>query len=777
MSRLPGRGGAPFQLTVVAAFLIASVFLAPVARAAGPPLILESWVENESVSATGASLRALINPNGLSTTFRFEYITEAAYKANLEAVPPKAGFTGATKIPTEAQPAGLVGSGTSPLMVFKNPGNLTPATAYYYRPVATNSAGTTIGPEHVFATEEGTSLFRLPDGRGWEMVSPVDKAGGAIATPGSLFGGGEFQAATASSAVAYGSATSFGNAAGAPPASQYVSSRTNSGWVTQNISTPVESGAYGDEPDGAPYRVFSADLSQGLLFGGLPCRGGLPGCPAPNPVLPGTGAPAGYMAYYLRGASTISSLLTSADLAHSSVSTEGFEVSFAGASPDLASVVLSSCAKLTANATEVPGGPGECDPEETNLYKRSAGGLTLVNTPSLTGAELAAPVSAVSSDGSRVYWSQAGNLHLRNGVADVAVDQGEGATFQGASSDGTLAFFTKANHLYRFKSTTTTSTDLTPSGGVVGVLGVSADGSTAYYQDGAGIQRWREGSVTQVAAGAGTATPSDYEPPTIGTTRVSSDGSHLLFLSSKELSGFDNAGHVEAYVYGPPVGGGTPELICASCNPTGERAGGDTTIPGTLVNGSTLTYRPRVLSTSGHRLFFTSDDVLAVQDTNQHPDVYQWEAQGEGDCTRSPGCANLISSGRSPEGAIFIDASANGSDVYFTTDGSLVGADPGSIDLYDARIGGGFTEALKPIPCIADACQSLPASPEDPDPGTLVKNSGNPQLQIAVEKKKKKHKRKKPKHGKGKKHGKGGKLNGKGKYHVPLKRDGGGAGR
>jgi hypothetical protein len=289
------------------------------------------------------------------------------------------------------------------------------------------------------------------------------------------------------------------------------------------------------------------------------------------------------------------------------------------------------------------------------------------------------------------------------------------------------------------------------------------------------LQRWREGTTTQLAAGAGVAVPSDYESPTAGTSRVSADGTHLAFLSAKELSGFDNAGQVEAYLYGPPVGGGAPQLICTSCNPTGERAGGSASIPGALVNGSTQAYMPRALSQSGLRLFFTSSDVLATQDTNNRPDVYEWEAQGVGDCVRLPGCVGLISSGRSTEGASFIDASTDGSDVYFTTDGSLVGADPGSIDLYDARVGGGFAEFPKPIPCIADACQSLPASPEDPDPGTLVKNSGNPVPSFATEKKKKPHKKKHhKKHGKGK--GKGS-LNGKGKYHVPLKRDGAEAGR
>ena len=74
----------------------------------------------------------------------------------------------------------------------------------------------------------------------------------------------------------------------------------------------------------------------------------------------------------------------------------------------------------------------------------------------------------------------------------------------------------------------------------------------------------------------------------------------------------------------------------------------------------------------------------------------------------------LISSGRSAGGASFVDASADGSDAFFLTDGSLVAADPGSVDLYDARVGGGFPIPPPPIACEGDACQALPPEPVDP---------------------------------------------------------------
>ena len=713
-----------------------AVLLGPqAALAAGPPLVKATWVTG--VSTKGALLHAEIDPNELSTGYRFEYITEVDYQANLAAS--REGFFGAETTPEGAKIS-------EPLEVLRLlNGQLKPATAYRYRAVATNLAGTDKGPEHSLLTKdaEGES-FSLPDGRVWEMVSPVDKGGGAIAAPEALFGGGDIQAAAAPASpsapiATYGAGTAFGDAESAPPGSQYLSRRSPAGWGTENVSTPLDSAAYGDQPDGTPYRVFSTDLSHALLFGGFPCRGELAGCLAPNPPLPGTGAPAGYMAYYLRDSATgtLSSLLRLADVEHSALAPPALEVSFAAASPDLGHVVLSSCASLTGDSSEVPGPPGRCDPAATNLYEWSAGGLRAVNllpgaTTTSPGASIAAPNGAVSSDGSRVYWTQGGDLFLREGAQTVQVDeaQGGGGTFQTATPDGAVAFFTKGGHLYRFLAATKAATDITPAGGVVGVLGASAGGDYVYYQDGTALRQWHDGALATVASGALAAAPSDY-PPATGTARVSDDGTHLLFLSSVELTGYDNLDaqtkqpDAEVYLYRSPAAGGG-SLTCVSCNPSGERPRGPSTIPDVQANGSTKAYKPRVLTAGGGRVFFDSEDALVAHDTNSRPDVYQWEASGIGGCVRVPGCISLISSGRSPTGARFLDATAAGSDVFFLTEESLVNADPGSVDVYDARIGGGFAEAPQPIACVGDACQALPSPPDDPSPGTLTPSSGNP---------------------------------------------------
>jgi hypothetical protein len=668
--------------TVVAVIGCVGLIAASPAEAAGPPVVKTSWVTD--VGSTGATLRAEVEPNGLSTRYWFEYILQSAWEANLAAARP--GFFGASR--TEETGIGLAST-----EAHKRATGLSPLTSYRFRPVAINAGGTTIGPEHSFTTTPITSVFQLPDGRGWEMVSPIGKGGGAVGAPEELFGGGDFQAAEGGGAVTWGSATAFGETVGAPPVSQYVSHRNGSGWTTENVSAPLESGGYGDEPDGAPYRVFSADLTRGLVLDGKRC------------AAEGTCPPS--YSLWLGGA--FQTLPT----------TDGLR--FAGASPALDHVVFES---------------------DTGLYEWSGGSLAQLSAE--PGAVLAAPIGAVLADGS-VYFTELEDgplyFHEAGGSTKLLPETvGGGASFQAASSDGSVAFYTVGSALYRYEASTETGASIAT--GISGVLGATPDGSRVYFQDGAGLELWHGGGTTLVAAGADAAQASDF-PPATGTARISKDGT-LAFLSEAELTGYDNLDanttdpDAELYVYRP----GETEPICVSCNPTGERPEGAATIPGAPSNGGIRAYKPRVLSTDGKRLIFDSADRLFALDTNKQPDVYQWEASGKGDCADSFGCVSLLSDGRDPLGFSFVDASAEGNDVFFLAKASLVGTDPGSIDLYDARVDGGFPEPPKEEICVGDACQLLPGEPEDPTPGTLVANPGNPAPHYAKERHKhRKHKR------------------------------------
>jgi hypothetical protein len=720
------------------AVALATAALAPNASAAGAPLVVS--VEVEAVTASSAVLRGQVNPNGFSTTYRFEYLSEAAYQANLAAEPSSDGFKGAALAPPSG--AGTAGSGSSPQPVVQELPKLSPTTTYRYRLVVKNSAGEDESAVSAFATQAATNAFALLDNRAWELVSPVDKGGGSIPPPAALFGGGDFQAASNGEQLTFSSPFSFAGGVGAPPLSQYLATRSSSGWQTQNISPALLSGSYGDSPDGAPYRLFSSDLSRALLSNGERCRGEAGGsCPVANPPLPGSGAPAGFRDYYLRSGGAFQSLLSAAARANTPRSAAEFELTLAGATPDLSHVVLSSCAALTSDATEVAP-PTDCATAPQNLYLWSGSGLKALNflpaqASTSPGAELAAQDGAISSDGSRVYWKAAGALYLREGNATKLVSSA--GAFQTASSDGSFAFLSEAEHLLRYSAASGTSTDLTPTGGLLGVLGSSADGSHVYYATSAGVFLWSAGTTSEVTPGP--VLSANY-PPATGTARVSADGSHLLFSSTASLTGYPNNGKAELYLYGPPLSGGASRLICISCKPTGETAGGSASVPGAVPNGTTLIYRPRVLSEDGNRAFFESDDSLSIQDTNTRRDVYEWEAAGEGSCTIDPGCVQLISAGRSTQPSIFIDASADGSAAFFLTDESLVGTDPGSTDVYVARQGGGFSLPPGGIPCDGDACQVLPGAPDDPTPGTQVPNSGNPPVHFP-----KSHKKPhKPKH-------------------------------
>jgi hypothetical protein len=549
---------------------------------------------------------------------------------------------------------------------------------------------------------EDNSLF-LPDCRAYELVSPAEKNGGAVAAPEALLGGGVLQAAAGGEAATFSSSASFGEEAlGAPPASQYMSARTAAGWLTQNITPATISGAYGDNPDGVPYQLFSTDLSRGLMLDGRRCAEGEE-CPRSYSLRDGEGG-----------------LLADSPAQP--------DLSFGGAAPDLRHVIFAN-----------PAG----------LYKWGGEGFeTISEAP---GARLGAQAGSVSADGSRVYFTAAGNLYLREGATTRQVDGevGGGGEFQTASADGSVAYFTKAGHLYRYEAQfeDLSTIDLTLGGELEGVLGDSADGSVVYYQTASGLFRWQApGTVTELAAGADAAQASDW-PPTTGTARVTPDGSALAFLSKAGLTGYDNTdqttGEPDSEVFLWSVSGG---LTCASCNSDGTPPLGPSSIPGAIANGSgpgaADSYKPRDLSSNGRLLFFDSADQIIPSDGSAAPDVYEWEASGEGGCAVAAGCTYLISSGSSGEASTFADASEDGRDVFFLTDDSLVPVDPGSVDFYDARVGGGFPMPTSPTPCEGDSCQAVPSPPEDPSPGTLVPGPGNPPPHYLKPKKKRHHHRK-----------------------------------
>ena len=489
-----------------------------------------------AVSAGAADLHATVNPEGLASSARFEYLTAAAYDANIAAS--RDPFFGAATSPANPSP---LGSGTDPVAFLRRLGGLKATTAYRWRITASNSSGPAFGPTRTFTTTANAPVFSLPDNRGWEMVSPVDKNGGEIQEPGELYGGGLVQAAEDGQATSYSSRTSFGPASASSTASQYVSRRTGSGWLTENVTVPTLAGAFGDKPDGVPYRLFSGDLSLGLVATPQRCEVG--------PCLRG---------YDLRQSAN----------GALAASTKTTDMDFVGASPDLSATVLSTCKALTANAIEVPG-VGGCDPAFPNLYRWSGGALTAINLlpaqgTTTPGAELAASLG-------RGLQRRLPHL-LHPGRRPLpAHRQRNGARRLRRRASRPPAPTAPSPSSPKPTSTATTSTASTPrpkpsptsrpSGGVQGVLGASPDGSHLYYLTASGLYLHRNGAATKVADAADA---SNY-PPATGTARVAANGT-LAFLASAALTDFDSNATTQVYRYLPGAG-----LTCASCNPTGSR--------------------------------------------------------------------------------------------------------------------------------------------------------------------------------------------------------------
>ncbi len=632
------------------------------------------------------------------------------------------------------------------------------------------------------ASSAALASLPLPDGRAWEMVSPMDKHGGEIngidgATPNEgLPEGGVVQASTDGNAITYLSLLAFPGSNGkeplaAPLASQYLSTR-GANWSTENITTPMNSKTYPAAGNGAPYRAFSSDLSQGLMLGGS-VR------PVENPPLTAD-APPHYMNYYLRDSQTgdFSALLTSTP----PETAEAFRLELLGITPDIKHPVFGTKAALN---------PEAANQSEGNLYEWSNGEFESINTPpgavhpnetSGGGAELGSRENedrTISDDGARVFWSQPGTrslfVHENDGVnppGSTQMDKSQGGVdpsgrgkFETASVDGSRAFFADElrltpnstaddvfshQDLYMFDVTTHQLTDLTVDGNniygaaVLGVLGANDDGAYLYFvAEGAlpgtgaivghdNLYMWHEGSIRFLYAltardnkGGANLEPTvahDWESSAgLRTARVSADGKHLLFMSAVSLTGYDNRDantglpDEEVYLYDADAN----QVTCVSCNPSGARPTGPSGFPGGTpwrLVPEVGTYKSRVLSEDSTRVFFDSKDGLVPQDTNGVQDVYEWEQDGTGSCQQQAGCINLLSGATSTSDSSFVDASANGDDAFFVTRAELVPQDIDQLgDLYDARVGGGFAAP----PAASPACESEACLPQASAPSSL----------------------------------------------------------
>ncbi len=422
---------------------------------------------------------------------------------------------------------------------------------------------------------------------------------------------------------------------------------------------------------------------------------------------------------------------------------------FSGASDNDSDILFESETVLESEGSPVAG----ARPGVPNLYDWDNGRLLLVGVPegedgTPPGGVTAGPDKTLSSkrsfyytqgsiseDGSRIFFTalESGRIYMREPLATRTVKiSGSGpAEWLASTPSGSEVFYTEDGDVYRFDAESGKQERLTQGAGVQGMLGISSNGSYAYFiaqgvlagenaeghspSEGAeNLYEWHEGAPTPIAYIADLrkghlGDESDWrglESESSGgfevgegekSSRVTADGETVLFSSVEPVTAYNtNEEAHELYLYDAA----DAKITCVSCNPlrpatTGvylAQKGQNNTYP--LSRAPFLT---RNLSSDGRRVFFQTEETLVAKDSNGLSDVYEWEE----------GHLYLISSGQGDAEGYFADASADGGDVFFFTRQPLVNEDQdNNADVYDARVNGGIAaqNPVVPSPCVGEEC-------------------------------------------------------------------------
>jgi hypothetical protein len=148
---MEGREVRLARLFATIGLTIAALLLAAGGSAEAATLPSIGAVEATNIEGISALLRGQVNPNGSETTYRFEYVDQAAFS--------QSGYASATKTQEATLPAV---SEDRPVTAAIS--GLTPDTTYHVRIVATNSAGSEEGPDETFTTTHGFGLLNGAEG-------------------------------------------------------------------------------------------------------------------------------------------------------------------------------------------------------------------------------------------------------------------------------------------------------------------------------------------------------------------------------------------------------------------------------------------------------------------------------------------------------------------------------------------------------------------------------------------------------------------------------------
>jgi hypothetical protein len=640
-----------------------AVSITATARTAGAaPTVVTG--DTPTLTATTASIQGTVTPLGQQSAYYFEYGTTADYGRRSPAGAP-----------------GVAGNGFAARGVSADLQGLAQGTTYHYRLVATNASGTSYGADRTFTTSSAEVT------RGYEMVSPAEKTGVPV---DSHFTG--FKARADGNAIVYTTQKAvYDGASAAVYKPRVLGTRTASGWLSDPLDPPTLTSAPGQDTFGGVVAV-SDDMSRVLVISTH--RLGAQG-------VEGNGN------LYVHNLSDDSyDLVASSSSSNLYAELAGIAVSqhFVGASSDLGTVAFN---------VDVPLRPG--DPSgDNNVYTwTKATGLQLASVmPDGTPAVGVGSTNSVlrdgnvlSSDGSRVFFTVTGvGLFLRqHGVTtSVVASQPAGPndpndpSLLAASPDGRYVIFAASgsnpltndapavpNDVYRYDVDRGTmeymATDAPSNTSFIGrpasnrFYFTTLHGGDLYYVEG--------NTSTLIASGVGA----------ISTYAASPDGRYFAYRSGSEI-----------YLYDAASG----SLSCPSCRSDGGGSGGLAQLG--QADLLEFGYVPRAVRDDG-TLYFDTPTALVPRDTNGTRDVYMERG----------GKVSLITPGTGHADATFVDATPDGSDVFFVTDEQLVGQDrDGTADLYDARVGGGIAAqnpGPQPAPCGGSECREPVPGPTTSD--------------------------------------------------------------
>lgn len=580
-------------------------------RAYGPPPILYGEPPNvppaigaqfaTAVGAEDASVRAKINPRFWSdTAYYVEYGTGSCESSICKRVPAASEIT-LTEAITQAQ------LDTEDVEL----DDLSPETTYHYRFVAqSGGGGPAYGPDATFTTLPATALrescandayrtgaaARLPDCRAYEMVSPVDKNGADISTlqTSDNYLTGLDQAADQGGLLTYSAYRAFADAEAAPYTSQYLAERSSDGWLTESIAPPREGISYYEgQRLVTQYKAFTGDLCAGWLLQDTENSLGL-------------GSIAGWPNLYRRDICAGGYEAVSPRRVPETIEPDELEPHLQAISADGSIALVAAKGKLAGNGTATAKQVYEVRKgAPVRLVCVLPSGFAHTGDCVVGQGHTGNPwsLSAISADGEVIYWTDhaadSGNLYARVGRTEtVLVSESGDAQFWAASADGSSAFYSTGEgierKLWRFDLATESSTQI--GSGFRGYVAADEDASIVYFistqelasgasAGGQNLFRYQAGepgtttfiaTLEDAAVGGENGISLIAAEPLRHRSRVSPDGSVLAFMSTTPLTGYDNT-DVESEEPDAEVflyRADADELICASCNPTGARPNG-----------------------------------------------------------------------------------------------------------------------------------------------------------------------------------------------------------